>query len=66
MKTNKETMKVIAEGTEQAETCCMIDNIAEKAAESINRQLQDKYRVRDEPPPRGKDYNEYLVRLYRS
>ena len=42
------------------------DFVGRQAAESIKRQLQDKYRVQDEPPPRGKDYNEYLVRLYRS
>ena len=39
------------------------DFVGRQAAESIKRQLQDKYRVRDEPPPRGKDYNEYLMCL---
>lgn len=40
MKTNKETMNVIAEGMEQAETCCMIDNIAEKAAEAYEEAME--------------------------
>jgi len=40
MKTNKETMKVIAEGMEQAETCSMIDNIAEKAAEAYEEAME--------------------------
>lgn len=41
------------------------DFVGRQAAESIKRQLQDRYSIRDEPPPRGKDYNEYLISLKR-
>lgn len=31
------------------------------AAEAIMQQLSGKYQVRNEPPPTGKDYNDYLI-----
>lgn len=40
MNTNKETMKVITEGTAQTETCRMIDEIAEIAADSYEEILE--------------------------
>ena len=36
------------------------DEIGRKATEQIQNALQDKYRVLDEPPKSGKDYNDYL------
>lgn len=41
------------------------DFAGRKAAEFIKDELGGRYRIRDEPPPRGKDYNEFLV-LYLS
>ena len=41
------------------------DFAGRKAAEFIKDELEGSYRIRDEPPPRGKDYNEFLV-LYLS
>ena len=37
------------------------DFAGRKAAEFIKDELGGRYRIRDEPPPRGKDYNEFLV-----
>ena len=38
------------------------DQAGRNASESIRTQLKDQYRVVDDPPPYGKDYNEYLVK----
>ena len=37
------------------------DFAGRKAAKSISLQLKDKYEIRNEPPPKGKDCNEYLM-----
>ncbi len=39
------------------------DYAGRRAAESIAEQLQDKYLIRDEPPPVGKDCNDYLMHI---
>ena len=39
------------------------DFAGRRAAESITEQLQDKYVIRDEPPPVGKDCNDYLMNI---
>ena len=36
------------------------DEIGRKAAKQIKEVLQDRYKVYDEPPKSGKDYNDYL------
>lgn len=45
--------------------CIHLDNdfAGRKAAEFIDQELKNRYRIRDEPPPYRKDYNEYLMRL---
>ena len=48
----------------ETETVCLhLDNdfAGRKASVFISDQLKNSYRIRDEPPPRGKDYNEFLV-----
>ena len=47
------------------------DNAGRSAAASITEQLKDRYEIRDEPPPKGKDCNDYLMhvqykRLYKT
>ena len=39
------------------------DFAGRNASAAIKEQLQDRYRIRDEPPPKGKDYNDYLLYL---
>ena len=39
------------------------DYAGRAAAASIKTQLEGRYHIRDEPPPKGKDYNEYLMFL---
>ena len=39
------------------------DYAGRAASVAIKTQMQGKYRIRDEPPPKGKDYNDYLVYL---
>jgi hypothetical protein len=41
------------------------DNAGKAAALSIEGLLQDKYNISYEPPPRGKDYNDYLMHIRR-
>lgn len=41
------------------------DYAGRSAAAAIKTQMQGKYRIRDEPPPKGKDYNDYLLSLRR-
>ena len=41
------------------------DNAGRSAALSITEQLKDRYEVRNEPPPYGKDCNDYLLHLSR-
>ena len=41
------------------------DYAGRSAAGAIKTQMQGKYRIRDEPPPKGKDYNDYLLSLRR-
>ena len=36
------------------------DYAGRSAAVAIATQLEGKYVIRDEPPPHGKDYNDYL------
>ena len=47
------------------------DNAGRAAALSITEQLKDRYEIRNEPPPKGKDCNDYLMlvhceRLYKT
>lgn len=47
------------------------DTTGRAAAQSITEQLKDRYEIRNEPPPKGKDCNDYLMhvqykRLYKS
>ena len=47
------------------------DNAGRSATLSITEQLKDRYEIRNEPPPKGKDCNDYLMhihckRLYRT
>jgi len=39
------------------------DYAGKSAARSISEQLQDRYLIRNEPPPSGKDCNDFLMRL---
>ena len=39
------------------------DYAGRAASAAIKDQMQSKYRIRDEPPSKGKDYNDYLVYL---
>ena len=39
------------------------DFAGKSAARSISEQLQDRYLIRNEPPPSGKDCNDFLMRL---
>jgi len=39
------------------------DYAGRSAARSITEQLQDRYVIRDEPPPSGKDCNDFLMRI---
>jgi len=41
------------------------DYAGRNAAEAIVKQLEVKYVIRDEPPPVGKDCNDYLQHLQR-
>ena len=40
------------------------DFAGREAVNSISVQLKEKYEIRDEPPPKGKDCNEYLMYLH--
>ena len=40
------------------------DSAGREAARSISLQLKDRYVIRNEPPPKGKDCNEYLMYLH--
>ena len=40
------------------------DNVGRAAALSITEQLKDRYEIRDEPPPVGKDCNDYLMHVH--
>ena len=40
------------------------DNTGRTAALSITEQLKDRYEIRDEPPPVGKDCNDYLMHVH--
>ena len=47
------------------------DNAGRAAAKSITEQLKNRYEIRNEPPPKGKDFNDYLMlvhynRLYKT
>ena len=39
------------------------DNAGRAATISITEQLKDGYEIRDEPPPKGKDCNDYLMHI---
>ena len=41
------------------------DYAGRSAAKSITRKLEDRYIIRDEPPPYGKDCNDYLQHMIR-
>ena len=41
------------------------DYAGRSAAKSITRKLEDRYIIRDEPPPCGKDCNDYLQHMIR-
>ena len=40
------------------------DNAGRAAALSITEQLKDRYEIRNEPPPKGKDCNDYLMHVH--
>ena len=40
------------------------DNAGRAAALSITEQLKDRYEMRNEPPPKGKDCNDYLMHVH--
>lgn len=40
------------------------DNAGRAAALSITEQLKDRYEIRNEPPPAGKDCNDYLMHVH--
>ena len=40
------------------------DNAGRAATLSITEQLKDRYEIRNEPPPKGKDYNDYLMHIH--
>ena len=40
------------------------DNAGRAATLSITEQLKDRYEIRDEPPPKGKDCNDYLMHVH--
>ena len=40
------------------------DNTGRAAALSITEQLKDRYEMRNEPPPKGKDCNDYLMHVH--
>ena len=40
------------------------DNAGRAAALSITEQLKDRYEIKDEPPPEGKDCNDYLMHIH--
>ena len=40
------------------------DNAGRSASISITEQLKDRYEIRDEPPPKGKDCNDYLMHIH--
>ena len=40
------------------------DNAGRAATLSITEQLKDRYEIRDEPPPKGKDCNDYLMHIH--
>ena len=40
------------------------DNAGRSASLSITEQLKDRYEIRNEPPPKGKDCNDYLMHVH--
>lgn len=40
------------------------DNAGRSATLSITEQLKDSYEIRNEPPPKGKDCNDYLMHIH--
>ena len=40
------------------------DNAGRAATLSITEQLKDRYEIRNEPPPKGKDCNDYLMHIH--
>ena len=40
------------------------DNAGRAATLSITELLKDRYEIRNEPPPKGKDYNDYLMHIH--
>ena len=40
------------------------DKAGRYASLSITEQLKDRYEIRDEPPPKGKDCNDYLMHIH--
>ena len=40
------------------------DHAGRSATGSISERLRDRFIIKDEPPPTGKDYNDYLMRVH--